>query len=108
MKTIICVLLCLTSLVTKGFTALTSAKPQMPSNGYWVIEKISENSDHAAVYYYDNNDRMILTELVVVQGDNFLNDRLKRKLNKKLRQLLENEVAGNPGGSDVPFITKQF
>jgi hypothetical protein len=94
--------------VTKGFTALTSPKTQMPSNGYWVIEKISENSDHASVYYYDNNDKMILTELIIVRSEHFLTNRVKRKLNKKLKLLLKNGVEENEGKSGIPFVTNIF
>lgn len=107
MKTIICTLLCLSSVVSKGFTALTNPNLHMPSNGYWVIEQNQEDSGRASIYYYDIHNKKIHTELIPVRNETFLTNGLKRKLNKKLNLLLLLESDKNEAESHNKFITEK-
>ncbi len=107
MKTIICILLCLSSVVSKGFNALTNTNLRMPSNGYWVVEQNKKNSGRASVYYYDIHDKIIHAQLIRVRTENLLTTRLKRKLNKKLYLLLLLEAERNEAESDNRVITEK-
>jgi hypothetical protein len=101
MKTLICVLISLTSFVTKGFTQLNNPSTLVPSNGYWVVEKDAQSVSCASVYYYDNSDQVIFTELVRVQKNNFLTTKLKRKLNRRLLHLLQEEAKRGKSESET-------
>lgn len=100
MKSIICILLCLSSVVSNGFIA----KQHMPSNGYWIVEQNQQGSRCASVHYYDTHSKIIHTELIQVRNDNFLTNRLKGKLDKKLYLLLLLEAEKNE--SDNQLITE--
>jgi erythromycin esterase-like protein len=106
MKTIICILLCLSSVVSKGFTALTDPHRHMPSNGHWVVEQTQKNSSRVSVYYYNVHDKVIHRELVSMRNENFLTDRLKRKLNRKLYLLLQLEAEKKEAELDSPQVSK--
>lgn len=91
MKTMICVFLILISIETNSLHASTSRNLHMPSNGYWVVENDPFKCDRAFVHYYDVNDNMLHSELIVLRSEDFLNNRLKRRFNKKLKQVLFEE-----------------
>lgn len=91
MKTMICVFLILISIETNSLHASTSRNLHMPSKGYWVVENDPFKCDRAFVHYYDVNDNMLHSELIVLRSEDFLNNRLKRRFNKKLKQVLFEE-----------------
>lgn len=91
MKTTVCLILFLISIESNIVFGLTNKNLHMPENGHWVIEKIPENSGYVSVFYYDNQNNLLHSESIVLSSKNFLTNRLKRKLNKNLKQILLKE-----------------
>lgn len=104
MKTLICILPILISIETNGFSESTSRNLHMPSIGYWVVETNPQKCDLSLVYYYDNNDDLIHSEVIVLGPKNFPNNRLKRKLNKKLKHFILKESSDNTTESDNQWV----
>lgn len=92
MKIIISILL---SLETNGFIESINRNLYMPSNGYWVVENDPRKCDRVIVHYYDDKENMFHSELIVYRTEKFLNNRLNRKFNKKLKQVLLKESSAN-------------
>jgi hypothetical protein len=105
MKIIISILSMLISLETNGFGFIDSINRHlhMPSNGYWVVENDPRKCDRVIVHYYDDKDNMLHSEPVVYRTEKFLNYRLKRKFNKKLKQVLLKESSTNVTERDNKF-----
>ena len=104
MKSMICLFLVLISIETNSLNASPIRKPHMPSNGYWVVENDPLKCDRVFVHYYDINDNMLHSEPIVLRTENFLNNRLKRRFNKKLKQVLfEEEMSKGSNIGNLSF-----
>lgn len=92
MKKIVCIILLLVAIDSKGNDLMFNRNLYMPSSGFWVIEGNVEISKNASVFYYDKFSNLIYSEPIRLRSKRFLNNGVKRKLNKRLENLLKNRL----------------
>lgn len=91
MKISVLIFLLLISIESNGYNGSPNRNRYMTTNGHWVVQKNPENSGYVTVKYYDNRSNLLHSEFIAHRTQNILNNKLKRKLNKKLNLILLNE-----------------